>query len=387
MAPSVANPKAARLNATTGLAAIVVGAGPAGLACAAALKAVGMDALVLEQAECVGVTWQRHYDRLHLHTDRNHSGLPGFAMPKIYPRYPSREQVLAYFEDYAAHFRIKPIFGSRVDTIEREDAGWRVAAGAATFHTRTVVIATGMAGGPQLPLWAATGVMQDRIIHSSAYRNPTFYAGKRVLVVGLGNSGGEIALDLAEAGVEVALSVRGPVQVIPRDLLGLPILTWVIAFNRLPARLADAITSPILRLACGSIERIGLVRASKGPRQMVEEDGRVPLIDIGTLAAIRSGAIKVRGAIERPRAHGVTFVDGTDESFDTIILATGFGCDLRPMLPGAGHLLDDHGTPRRTGVATSEAGLYFCGQVAAVTGQLRAIALEAERIALLASRV
>src|SRR6267142_3673575 len=91
----------------------------------------------------------------------------------------------------------------------------------------------------------------------------------------------EIALDLATAGVDVALAVRGPVQILPRDLLGFPILAWAILYRRLPARLVDAINAPILRLAVGRIEKLGLRRAAKGPRQMVEEDGRVPLIDIG----------------------------------------------------------------------------------------------------------
>ena len=127
------------------------------------------------------------------------------------------------------------------------------------------------------------------ILHSRDYRNPAAFAGKRVLVVGFGNSGGEIALDLAEADVDVTLAVRGPVQVIPRDLLGVPILSWVILYRHLPARLVDAVNAPVLRLAVGNFEKLGLRRAAKGPRQMVEEDGHVPLIDIGTLARIRDG--------------------------------------------------------------------------------------------------
>src|SRR6185437_14117354 len=137
------------------------------------------------------------------------------------------------------------------------------------------------------------------LIHSSDYRNPQAFSGKRVLVIGFGNSGGEIALDLANAGIDVTLSVRGPVQILPRDLLGLPILTWAIAQRHLPARFADFINAPMIRLAVGSIEKLGLQRAAKGPRRMIEEDGRVPLLDVGTLAKIRDGTIKVRGAIAR----------------------------------------------------------------------------------------
>ena len=162
------------------------------------------------------------------------------------------------------------------------------------------------------------------ILHSSLYRNPAPYAGKRMLVVGLGNSGGEIALDLAEAGVDVTLSVRGPVNILPRDLLGLPILTWAIAQSRVPARVADALNAPIIRLAVGSIENLGLVRAAKGPRRMTEEDGRVPLLDVGTVAMIRAGRIKVRGDIARFEPKTVVFAQSPPEPFDAVVLATGF---------------------------------------------------------------
>ena len=145
------------------------------------------------------------------------------------------------------------------------------------------------------------------VVHSSNYRNPETFSGRRVLVIGFGNSGGEIALDLANSGVDVTLAVRSPVQIIPRDLLGFPILSWAILYRRLPARLVDFINAPVLRLAVGDFEKLGLRRAAKGPRQMVEEDGRVPLIDIGTLAKIRDGAIKVRGGVDRFTADGIVF--------------------------------------------------------------------------------
>ena len=165
----------------------------------------------------------------------------------------------------------------------------------------------------------------------------------------MGNSGGEIALDLAEAGVDVALSVRGPVQILPRDLLGLPILTWAILYQHLPARLVDTINAPILRLALGSFEKLGLRRAAKGPRQMIDEDGRVPMIDIGTLSRLRDGSIKVRGGIDRLTNDGVVFDDGKSEGFDAIVLATGFRSDLRGLIPDMESVFDAYGRPRVTG--------------------------------------
>jgi cation diffusion facilitator CzcD-associated flavoprotein CzcO len=364
--------------------AIIVGAGPAGLACAATMRAAGLDVIVLEKADSVGAVWRRHYDRLHLHTDRNRSGLPGMAMPRTYPSYPSREQMVQYLESYAARFDIRPVFNTTVSRLRRDGTQWRADAGEGTTFAPVAVVATGIADAPYRPSWPGFELYRGVVVHSIDYRNPTPYVGKRVLVVGFGNSGGEIALDLANAGIDVALAVRSPVQILPRDLLGFPILAWAILYRRLPARLVDSINAPILRLAIGRIEDLGLRRAAKGPRQMVEEDGRVPLIDVGTLDKIRDGSIRIAGGINRLTADGVVFDDGGSEKFDAIILATGFRPDLRRLLPEVEGVFDGHGMPLVTGRETKAPGLYFCGQITSPTGQLREISIEAQRIAVLA---
>jgi len=361
--------------------AIIIGAGPAGLACAMTMRTAGLKAAVLEKAGTVGSAWRRHYDRLHLHTDRRHSGLPDMAMPKSYPAYPSRAQMVDYLESYAARFDVRPTFDAAVSRIRPDGAQWRAETTQGPFSAPVVVVATGMAETPYRPAWPGSETYRGLLIHSSDYRNPQAFSGQRVLVVGFGNSGGEIALDLANAGIDVTLAVRGPVQILPRDLLGFPILSWAILQRPLPARLVDTLNAPILRLAVGSIEKLGLQRAAKGPRQMIEEDGRVPLIDIGTLAKIRDGSIKVRGGIDRLTPDSVVFADGREEKFDAVILATGFRSDLRRLIPGADGVLDEHGAPRVTGRATAAPGLYFCGHIVSPTGQLREIGIEARRIA------
>jgi cation diffusion facilitator CzcD-associated flavoprotein CzcO len=363
------------------LDAVIVGAGPAGLACAATMRAAGLNVTVFEKADSVGSVWRRHYDRLHLHTDRGHSGLPGMAMPRSFPLYPSRVQMVEYLESYAARLDVVPVFNTAVTSIRRDGPLWCADTAKGTITVPVVVVATGIADAPYRPSWPGAELYQGSVVHSSDYRNSTPYLGKRVLVVGFGNSGGEIALDLANAGIDVTLAVRSPVQILPRDLLGLPILTWAVFYQHLPARLVDFINAPILRLAVGSFEKLGLRRAAKGPRQMIEEDGRVPLIDVGTLDKIRDGSIRICGGIDRLTRDGVVCADATARQFDAIILATGFRPDLRQLIPGEADVFDRHGMPRVTGRPSSAPGLYFCGQIPSPTGQLREIALEAQRIA------
>ncbi len=202
-----------------------------------------------------------------------------------------------------------------------------------------------------------------------------------MLVVGYGNSGAEIALDLAEAGIDVALSVRSPVNIVPRELFGLPILVFPTAEQWLPPRVADSINAPFVQLAIGSIEKLGLKRSAKGPIQAIKEDGRVPLIDVGTLDALRDGRIKLRGDIARFAPESIEFKQSPAERFDAVILATGFRPDLRPLLPGAKDVLSATGAPLVSGRPTAEPGLFFCGAIPSALGQFRQIGIEATRIA------
>jgi cation diffusion facilitator CzcD-associated flavoprotein CzcO len=365
--------------------AIVIGAGPAGLATAAAMQRRGLDAVILEKTEAVGAAWRRHWDGLHLHTIRAHSGLPGMPMPKIYGRFPSRADVVEYLETYAAKFALKPIFGAKIEAIRRDDWGWRAEAKGAAWRAPLVVVATGWADYPYSPGWPGMESFSGPILHSREYRNPTPFAGKRVLVVGFGNSGGEIALELAKARVDTTVSVRGPLWVAPREVLGVSVVTLAIAQRHVPARLADPINALVFRLTLGPVERLGLREPVKGPRRMTEEDGRTPLLDSGTIAAMRAGLINSRGDIVRFTPDGAVFAAWPPGQFDAVILATGFRPDLRPLLPDAHGVLNANGAPLVSGASTAEAGLFFCGAITVATGQLRQIGIEARRIAEIAT--
>lgn len=360
---------------------IIIGAGPAGLSCAAALKAKGKDAHVLERAGDVGNSWRNHYERLHLHTSKKRSGLAGMEMPEEYPLYASRLQVVEFLEDYASEFDIKPTFNADVKEIIRDGDVWKVKFGRKSLTANSVIVAAGNSITQNLPEWEGMGDFKGDIIHSQNYKNTKSYKGKKTLVVGFGNSGGEIALDMAENGVECGLCVRSPVNILPYQLFGVPIQELGLLNRIFPYKVVDAINKPMLAFVIGSYEKLGLRKAAKGPLAMVMEDKRIPLIDIGTLDAVRRGEIIIYPGIKNFTKTGVVFVDGREIDFDKVILATGYQTDLRSMLPDAHAALDEKGAPIVSGGETKEAGLYFCGYSVTPNGLLFTIKNEAENLA------
>lgn len=360
---------------------LIVGAGPAGLAVAACLKRVGIPFILLEQADKIAAPWHRHYDRLQLHTDKAHSELPFLHYPKDYPKYPSRAQVISYLQDYAWHFAVTPRFGAKVVRANHRKGEWHTETTNGDYVSPYLIVATGYNGQPYSPVWPGQNTFDGEILHSSAYRNGAPYRDKRVLVVGFGNSGGEIAIDLWEHGAQPSLSVRSPVNILPRDLLGLPLLAIAIPMAHLPSRLADALTTPILRVVIGRLSKLGLRQAAWGPFTQIDTRERIPLIDVGTVELLRRGRVDVVPGIERFTHGGVAFTDGTEWNFDAVVLATGYRPKLDAFLEQASTVCDNHGTPYTSGRPTQLLGLYFCGFYVSPAGMLREIAIEAKRIA------
>lgn len=360
--------------------AVVVGAGPAGLAVSACLRRAGVDHVLLEKERSVAATWRRHYDRLHLHTDRAHSALPFMPMPRDYPRYPSRAQVIEYLEAYARALSLAPRLGEEARSVRRRDGGWLVETARAIYVADAVVLATGYNADPVRPTWPGMETFDGAVLHSSEYRDGARFRGQDVLVVGFGNSGGEIAIDLVEHGARPAIAVRSAVNLLPRDLLGLPVLTWALALSRLPPAVADALAAPLLRLSLGDPRRLGLRKAAAGPLATIRARGRIPLIDVGTVKLIREGRVRVRPGVERFDGRTAVFEDGARDAYDAVVLATGFRPGIARLLPGVEGVLDHDGRPRASGRETAP-GLYLCGFFVAPTGMLREIGREARRIA------
>lgn len=359
---------------------LIIGAGPAGLAAAACLRQAGVPSAVLERSQQLGAAWHRHYDRLHLHSDKGSSSLPLMPFPRDYPRYPSRRLMVDYLHAYAQRFGIEPVLGQEVTDVRPAEAGWEVQTPDRTFRARHVVVATGLTRDPQTPSWPGQDLFQGTVLHSAAYRSGAELKGKKVLVVGYGNSGAEIALDACEHGAAVGVSVRSPVNVVPREILGIPITVMAIAQSWLPWRWLDTLNAPVLALTTGDLSRYGLRKPALGSFAQIHLHARVPVIDIGTVERIKRGEIKVYPGVDRFTSEGAVFTDGTQAPFDAVVLATGYRPGLHTFLQGAHAALRENGLPVAHGKETLP-GLYFCGFRVSATGMLREINAEARRIA------
>ena len=305
---------------------------------------------------------------MHLHTTAAHSALPYLAYPSGTPRYPSRDQVIAYLERYARHFELAPRFGQDVQRVQAHEGIWEASTATHTYRSHHMVIATGYAAVPNMPNWPGMTLFRGSILHSSEYRLGEQFRNQDVLVVGLGNSGGEIAIDLFEHRARPAIAVRGAVNIVPRDILGVSILSIAIALSKLPSALADAMAKPLIRLTLGNTDRLGLKSLEYGPMQQIRTRGRIPLVDIGTVDLLRRGHLQLLGGIRELTGDGVVFDDGHSRRFDALVLATGFR-------PGLERFLE----PADSGAHAP--GLHFCGFKITPTGMFREIGIEAERIA------
>ncbi|MFG2329532.1 flavin-containing monooxygenase [Streptomyces sp. NPDC048604] len=362
----------------------VIGGGPGGLAAAAALRTRGVRAVVLEKSEAVGASWRGHYDRLRLHTTRRLSALPGLPMPRSFGRWVARADMVRYLEQYAEAHELEFVTGVEVDRVERADDGtWLLhATGGRRLTGRAVVVATGYNHTPRLPDWPGLETYEGELLHASTYREPSPYAGKDVLVVGAGNTGAELAADLAEGGAaRVRLAVRTAPHLVRRSTAGWPAQRTGILVRRLPVPLVDRAGRLLARVSVPDLTAHGLPRPETGLYSRVRE-GAIPVQDVGLIDAIRSGRVEPVAAVESFDGGKVVLADGSTITPDTVIAATGYRRGLEPLV---GHLdvLDDRGHPRTPGPRPHPhtPGLYFTGYTNPISGMLRELARDAEHIA------
>ena len=366
----------------------VIGGGPAGLAAAAELRRRGMRPVVLERGEQVGTSWRAGYDRLHLHTVRGLSGLPGLGIPRAAGRWPSRDAVIDYLERYRAAHELEVRGRTEVERVaavdgqDGEGIRWAIHTTAGErLAARSVVVATGHAHTPNVPDWPGLESYTGQLRHAREYRNPAPFAGLDVLVAGVGNSGSEIATDLAEGGARrVWIAVRTPPQIVRREVAGWPAHATGILVSRLPAAVVDPIARLQRRLTIPDLAPYGIRLPDDGLLSRVRRVGEVPLQDVGFIAAVRSGTVTPVAAVTGFEGGKVLLADGSAVDAQAVIAATGYQRGLHQIV---GHLgvLDARGLPKVHGGPPAAPGLFFVGYTVSLRGMLRDIAADARRVA------
>ncbi|MGC1852540.1 MAG: NAD(P)/FAD-dependent oxidoreductase [Solirubrobacterales bacterium] len=360
---------------------VVIGAGAAGLGVAAELGSRGFEALVLERGEAVGASWRSRYSDLRLNTDRRASRLPGARIPRRAGRWPARDEFIAFLDAYAARRRLDIRFGTEVRRIDRNAEGWCLQSSSGPLLARFVVVCTGHDRSPRLPVWPGVDGFDGELLHAADFRDAAIFAGRDVLVVGLGTSGAEIAARLPAYARRVRLAFRSSPNLMPDEILGVPITLWARLFERAPGPLTDRLGRLLARLTIGDLSEYGLPPAPYGLATELKVKRMGPVVDRGFTDAVKTGAIELVPAVESFDANAVRLRGGARLHPDVVIAATGYRPGLEALV---GHLgvLAPSGRPAvldRTG--TGAPGLYFNGYWLPLAGELPAMRRTSRRIA------
>ncbi|MFI8233924.1 flavin-containing monooxygenase [Streptomyces sp. NPDC085900] len=311
----------------------IIGAGPAGLSAARALRRLGVPYDQYERHSDVGGIWDIDnpgtpmYESAHFISSRKTSGFFDFPMPDSFADYPGHRQILKYTRDFAAAYGLREAirFNCTVTGVEQAGDGWTVRLDDGTHHRyRAVVCATGTTWIPRIP--RHPGTFTGEIRHSGSFRDPAEFRGKRVLIVGLGNSGADIACDAAANADAAFVSVRRGYHVIPKHLFGIPTDEFGAHGPQLPLRLERPIFKLLLRVLQGDLTRYGL---PKPDHKLFESH---PLLNSQLLHHLQHGDVAIRPDIAALDGSRVRFTDGGTEEIDLILYATGYDWTI-PYVP------------------------------------------------------
>src|SRR5262249_54598207 len=308
------------------------------------------------------------------------SCLPGYRIPRSFGKWPSAARVHEYLGRYAVHHDLDVRIGVEAERLDRDGERWAVRTANGTIDADRVIVATGNSNVPYLPSWP--GDFAGEIVHSADYRNPAAYRGRRVLVVGGGNSGAEIAVDLAGGGAsEVLLSVRTTPHIVRRDTLGFPSQVLGIAVGHLPVGAVDRIAATLRRISIPDLRAYGL-EAPARPYSDFLRRHVIPIIDVGLVDAVLRGRVRVVAALEAFENGRAVLAGGERLDVDAVIAATGFRTGLEGLV---GHLgvLNERGQPLvHPGDEHPLAPrLHFVGYRLTLGGAFRRVGLDAKELA------
>ncbi|CAM0880908.1 unnamed protein product [Alopecurus aequalis] len=349
---------------------IIVGAGPSGLAAAACLSLRDVRSLVLERDDCVGSLWRnRTYDRVRLHLAKEHCALPHAPHAAAAPTYLPRDDFVRYLDDYTARFGLRVRVRREVREARFDEARgqWVVdavdlASGKTErYAARHLVAAAGENDEKVVPEVPGLEGFPGKVMHACEYRTGKGMEGKAVLVVGSGNSGMEIAYDLAEAGAATSIIVRSELHLVTKEI-------WRVAmtlYSYLPLWLIDLIVLLMCRVVFGDTSRYGLRRPAMGPFSMKINTPAYPVVDVGTYAKIKTGQIQVLPEMRNVHGNIVEFADGKRHPFDAIVFATGYRSTTKQWLKSDDGLIGEDGMAQQSYPEhwMGKNGLYCAGMV------------------------
>lgn len=306
---------------------LVIGAGPAGLAAIKSLRAAGLPVEAVERHADVGGQWfyggaaSAVYASTHLISSKRTTAFADYPMPEGWPAYPGRAQILEYFRGFAKHFDLYPLirFGIGVTQLTRQGEGWR-----ATFDDNSsrdyagVIIANGHLTDPLQP--RVPGDFTGTLLHAKDYKSPEIFKGKRVLVVGMGNTGCDIVVDAIHQAERVLWSVRGGNHFVPKFVAGKPADEANHKPKKfiLPPRLRAMLHEPLLRILVGPPERFGL------PKPTHRLYDRTPIVNSLVLQHLGQGDVALRKQVKAFKGDSVVFEDGREDAVDVVLFATGY---------------------------------------------------------------
>ncbi|WP_189030202.1 flavin-containing monooxygenase [Paenibacillus albidus] len=313
---------------------LVIGGGQAGLASGYHLQKAGLDFMILEASDQPTGSWPQYYDSLKLFSPAQYSSLPGYPFPKGPNEYPLRDEVIAYLREYAEKFQLPIKVKQKVERIDVENGGFNVITLTGDrFRTKTLISASGSFHRPHLPSLPGANIFQGRILHSSEYKHPKPFLEKRVIVVGRGNSGVQIAVELADYA-NVSLAVQHQVRFTPQRILGLDLHFW---------------------LKITGIDTFPFYRIGKQPPSPIS------VFDLGGYRKkMDNGNPDQRTMFSGYYPEGVVWANGEREPVDVVIFATGYRPNV-PFLSGTGALASDGRPLHVAGASTEVPGLYYVG--------------------------
>ncbi|SLN73136.1 putative oxidoreductase CzcO [Roseovarius albus] len=363
--------------------AIVIGAGLSGLAVAKELRARGVPVTVLEAADQVATPWRMRHPRLRLNSHRRFSRLPRSHRIRDKDTYLRRDTVVGYLSEYAARSNVPIRLNTRVTAVKRQEGGWYVQTDNGEFQCSDLIVATGRERLKSMPIWPGMDAFGGAVIHSADFADPCEYEGKKVLVIGAGNSGTDILNHLSRSNpAQVWVSVRHGPAILPTRVLGFPLHRLANLFAHLPKWSLDPIFSVMQRVFFGDLRRYGLRRHVLGGGSRMLKNGVTFALDDGFVAALKSGRFEAVEETVGFTASSVELSNGRKICPDVVICATGYRPGLDDLFEHLG-ALDSNGYPLHP-MGQKDArnpGLWFTGYGVIFQGFFHAAGISAKRIA------